>query len=124
MVTSLSGQQWRAQALYEELYCARGDMENRSKEQFSLFADRVSAETSGPIKCAYICRLWRISWSAVSPVGLRATVLAQAQVATIRTKLLKIDAQIRVTVRKVWVSMASSYPWPDLYQQVWNNLRC
>ena len=50
--------------------------------------------------------------------------MAQAQVSTIRTKLLKIGAQIRVTVRKVWVSMASSYPWQDLYQQVWTNLRC
>jgi hypothetical protein len=55
---------------------------------------------------------------------LQATELAQAQVSTIRTKLLKIGAQIRVTVRKVWVSMASSYPWQDLYQQVWVNLRC
>lgn len=52
------------------------------------------------------------------------TELAEAQVSTIRTKLLKIGAQIRVTVRKVWVSMASSYPWQDLYQQVWTNLRC
>ena len=55
---------------------------------------------------------------------LKATELAQAQVATIRTKLLKIGAQVRVTVRKVWVSMASSYPWQDLYAQVWTNLRC
>ena len=54
-------------------------------------------------------------------MGLKATELAQAQVSTIRTKLLKIGAQIRVTVR---VSMASSYPWQDLYQQVWTNLRC
>jgi len=50
--------------------------------------------------------------------------VAQAQVATIRTKLLKIGAQIRITVRKVWISMASSYPCQDLYQQVWTNLRC
>jgi len=55
---------------------------------------------------------------------LKATALADAQVSTIRTKLLKIGAQIRVTVRKVWISMASSYPWPDLYQHVWTNLRC
>jgi hypothetical protein len=86
VVTSLTKEQWEAQALYEKLYCGRGYMENRIKEQFSLFADRVSSE--------------------------------------IRTKLLKIGAQIRVTVRKVWVSMASSYPWQDLYHQVWENLRC
>ncbi len=125
VVTSLSGQQWRAQALYEELYCARGDMENRSKEQFSLFADRVSAETMRANQMRlYLSAMAYILVSGLRRLGLRATVLAQAQVATMRTKLLKIGAQIRVTVRKVWVSMASSYPWPDLYQQVWNNLRC
>ena len=57
-------------------------------------------------------------------LGLKATELAQAQVSTIRRKLLKIGAQVRVTVRKVWVSMASSYPWQPLYRQVWVNLRC
>jgi len=57
-------------------------------------------------------------------LGLQATELAQAQVATIRVQLFKIGAQVRVTARKVWVSMASSYPWQNLYQQVWANLRC
>jgi hypothetical protein len=55
---------------------------------------------------------------------LKATEFAQAQVATIRTKLLKIGAQVRVTVRKVWISMASGYPWQSVYHQVWSNLRC
>jgi len=125
IVTSLSAERWKAQELYEELYCARGDMENRIKEQFWLFADRVSAETMR-------ANQMRLYWSVMAYVlvsglrrlGLKATELAQAQVATIRTKLLKIGAQVRVTVRKVWVSMASSYPWQDLYQQVWSNLRC
>jgi hypothetical protein len=62
--------------------------------------------------------------SGLRRMGLKGTELAQAQVSTIRTKLLKIGARIRVTVRKVWVSMASSYPWQDFYQQVWTNLRC
>jgi GDPmannose 4,6-dehydratase len=62
--------------------------------------------------------------SGLRRLGLKATELAEAQVSTIRTKLLKIGAQIRVTVRKVWVSMASSYPWQNLHQQVWTNLRC
>jgi len=62
--------------------------------------------------------------SGLRRLGLKATELAQAQVSTIRTKLLKIGAQVRVTVRKVWISMASSYPWQGLYQQVWANLRC
>ena len=62
--------------------------------------------------------------SGLRRLGLQATELAEAQVATIRTKLLKIGAQIRVTARKVWVSMASGYPWQKLYQEVWANLRC
>jgi hypothetical protein len=56
--------------------------------------------------------------------GAESDGTGAAQVSTIRTKLLKIGAQIRVTVRKVSVSMASSYPWQDLYRQVWTNLRC
>jgi len=125
VVTSLTKEEWTAQALYEELYCARGDMENRIKEQFSLFADRVSAETMRANQMRlYLSTMAYILLSGLRRLGLKATELAEAQVSTIRTKLLKIGAQIRVTVRKVWVSMASSYPWQDLYQQVWTNLRC
>jgi hypothetical protein len=125
VVTSMTPEEWRAQALYEELYCARGDMENRIKEQFSLFADRVSAETIRANQMRlYLSTMAYILVSGLRRLGLKATELAEAQVSTIRTKLLKIGAQIRVTVRKVWVSMASSYPWQDLYQQVWTNLRC
>jgi len=125
VVTSLRSEQWGAQALYEELYCARGDMENRIKEQFSLFADRVSTETMRANQMRlYLSSMAYVLVSGLRRLGLKATELAEAQVSTIRTKLLKIGAQIRVTVRKVWVSMASSYPWQDLYQQVWANLRC
>jgi hypothetical protein len=125
VVTSLTVERWAAPALYEELYCERGDMENRIKEQFSLFADRVSAETMRANQLRlYLSTMTYILVSSLRRVGLQGTELAQAQVATIRTKLLKIGAQIRVSVRKVWVSMASSYPWQGLYQQVWSNLRC
>jgi hypothetical protein len=125
VVTSLRGEARAAQALYEELYCARGDMENRIKEQFSLFADRVSSETMRANQMRlYLSSMAYVLVSGLRRVGLKGTELAQAQVSTIRTKLLKIGAQIRVTVRKVWVSMASSYPWQDLYGQVWANLRC
>src|SRR5271169_2252150 len=125
VVTSLTRECWTAQVLYEELYCERGDMENRIKEQFSLFADRVSAETMRANQMRlYLSAVAYILVSGLRRVGLKGTELAQAQVATIRTKLLKIGAQIRVSVRKVWVSMASSYPWQGLYQQVWTNLRC
>jgi len=125
VVTSLTPEQWPAKALYEELYCARGDMENRIKEQFSLFADGVSAETMRANQLRlYLSTMAYILVSGLRRLGLQATALAEAQVCTIRTKLLKIGARIRVTVRKVWVSMASSYPWQELYQQVWTNLRC
>ena len=125
VVTSLTSEEWPAKALYEKLYCARGDMENRIKEQFSLFADRVSTETMRANQMRlYLSTMAYALVSGLRRLGLKATELAAAQVSTIRTKLLKIGAQIRVTVRKVWVSMASSYPWQELYQQVWANLRC
>jgi hypothetical protein len=125
VVTSLASDEWEARKLYEQLYCARGDMENRIKEQFSLFADRVSTETIRANQMRlYLSAMAYILVSGLRRLGLKATELAQAQVSTIRTRLLKIGAQIRVTARKVWVSMASSYPWQNLYQQVWTNLRC
>jgi hypothetical protein len=125
VVTNLTSEEFAAQALYEREYCGRGDMENRIKEQFSLFADRVSSETmrSNQMRL-YLSAMAYILASGLRRLGLQGTELAQAQVSTIRTKLLKIGAQIRVSVRKVWVSMASSYPWPHLYEQVWANLRC
>jgi hypothetical protein len=125
VVTSLTGERWAAQALYEELYCGRGDMENRIQEQFSLFADRVSAETMRANQLRlYLSAAAYILVSGLRRLGLKGTELAQAQVSTIRTRLLKIGAHIRISVRRVWVSMASSYPWQGVYQQVWSNLRC
>ena len=125
VVTSLTSTAWAAKELYEQRYCARGDMENRIKEQFSLFADRASAETMRANQMRlYLSAMAYILMSGLRRLGLKATELAQAQVSTIRLKLLKIGAQIRISVRKVWVSMASSYPGQDLYQRVWTNLRC
>lgn len=99
-------------------------MENRIKEQFSLFADRVSAESMRANQLRlYVSAVAYILVSGLRRLGLKGTELAQAQVSSIRTKLLKIGAQIRLSVRKVWVSMASGYPWQDLYRQVWWNLR-
>jgi hypothetical protein len=125
VVTSLTSESCTAQALYEELYCARGDMENRIKEQFRLFADRVSTETMRANQMRlYLSAMAYILVSGLRRLGLPGTELADAQISTIRSRLLKIGAQIRVTVRKVWVSMSSSYPWQGLYRQVWGNLRC
>jgi hypothetical protein len=125
VVTSLASERWAGRALYEELYCERGNMENRIKEQFSLFADRVSAETMRANQMRlYLSAMAYVLVSGLRRVGLKGTELAQAQVSTIRIRLLKIGAQIRVSVRKVWVSMASSYPLQGMFQQVWSNLRC
>jgi hypothetical protein len=125
IVTSLPAGAWEARSLYEDLYCARGDMENRIKEQqLYLFADRTSAATMR----ANQIRLWFSSiayllMQALRRLGLKGTALAQAQCQTIRLKLLKIGAQVRITVRKVWVALASSSPYAALFAQVYRNLQ-
>lgn len=125
VVTSLPAERWAQRELYEDLYCARGDMENRIKEQFVLFADRVSASTMRANQLRiYLSVMAYTLMCGLRRLGLKATELATAQVGTIRLRLLKIGAQIRVTVRKVWVQMASSYPYQALFQHVWQQLRC
>jgi Transposase DDE domain group 1 len=125
VVTSLAGEAWGAQPLYENLYCARGDMENRIKEQFMLFADRVSAATMRANQLRlYLSVMAYLLVCGLRRVGLRATQLAQAQISTIRLRLLKIGAQIRVTVRKIWVQMSSGFPLQDLFSQALRQLRC
>jgi len=125
VVTSLPVEQIAGQPLYEERYCARGDMENRIKEQqLFLFADRTSCATMR----ANQLRLWFSSVAYVllqtlRDVGLKDTELERAQCDTIRLKVLKIGAQVRVTYRKVWVALAECYPWRSLFAQVWTNLR-
>jgi hypothetical protein len=125
VVTSLTTERWEARTLYEDLYCARGEMENRVKEQFQLFADRTSTHW-----------LWsnqlRLSLSAFAyvlidtlrRVGLPGTEMAQAEVQTIRLRLLKIGAVVRVSVRKIWVSLASAHPAAPLFAHVYAALRC
>ena len=125
VVTSLTAQELAAQELYEDLYCARGDMENRIKEQFWLFADRVSAETIRANQFRlYLSVMAYILTSGLRRIGLKGTALATAQVSTIRLKLLKIGAQIRVTVRRVWISLASSFPLQREFALIYSNLRC
>ena len=125
VVTNLSPEQWPAQELYEELYCARGDMENRIKEQLHLFATRVSAETLRANQLrVYFSAMAYMLLHGLRRLGLQGTALARAQVETIRLRLLKIGARIRITVRKVWVSMASSYPLQAIFAQAWGQLRC
>ena len=125
VVTNLDAESWPARKLYEDLYCERGEMENRIKEQLSLFAGRVSAETLQANQL-------RLNFSAAAYVllhglrrlGLQGTELARAQATTIRLRLLKIGARVRVTARKVWLSLASSFPLQPLFAQVWAALRC
>lgn len=124
VVTSLKAEEWAAQALYEELYCARGEMENRIKEQFSLFADRVSSETMRANQMRmYFSAMAYVLVCGLRRLGLKDTELEKAQAATIRTRLLKIGAQVRVSVRRVYLAMAASYPWADLFAQVHAQLR-
>jgi hypothetical protein len=113
VVTSLSSENAEPQRLYEEIYCARGDMENRIKEcQLDLFADRTSAATMR----ANQLRLWFASMAyvllcALRRIALEHTHFAKATCGTIRLKLLKIGALVRITVRRVKFAMASGYPY-------------
>ncbi len=125
MVTSLAAVSWSAQRLYEELYCARGEMENRIKEQYSLFAGRVSAATLRANQLRlYLSAAAYVLMSAFRRVALCNTEWARAQCETIRLQLLCIGAQVRLTARKVWVSLASSYPHWRAFERAYTQLRC
>ena len=125
VVTSFSPDQWDARAVYEDLYCARGDMENRIKEQqLDLFADRTSAHTMR----ANQLRLWFSSMAYVlvnllRHFGLRGTELERAQAGTIRLKLLKVAAIVRVSVRRVVLSLSAAAPVRDLFARIAEQLR-
>jgi len=124
VVTSLGREVWEARRLYEELYCARGEMENRIKEQLMLFADRTSTAfmRSNQIRL-YFSSIAYLLMEALRRLGLKETELAQAQVTTIRLKVLKIGALIRVTVRKVWIALAGGYPYAELWARIWGQLQ-
>lgn len=125
VVTSIRPAQMAARQLYEDLYCARGEMENRIKEQqLWLFADRTSTAylRSNQIRL-YFSSFTYLLMQALRRLGLKGTEMARAQCGTIRLKLLKIGAQIRITVRKVWVSMVSACPFAALFAQAYGNLQ-
>lgn len=112
VVTSLSAAQMEARGLYEDLYCARGEMENRIKEQqLGLFADRTSTTMmrSNQVRL-YFSSLAYCLLQALRELGLVGTKRARAQCSTIRARLLKIGARVRVTARRVWISMATGHP--------------
>jgi hypothetical protein len=116
VVTSLTAERWPAQELYERLYCARGEMENRIKEQLSLFSDRLSTETLRANQLRlYFSSLAYVLLQALRRLGLRGTTWATAQVETIRLRLLKIAAEVRLTARRIWVRYSRAYPWRTLF---------
>lgn len=121
VVTSLPAEQVAAQELYQKVYCARGECpENRIKEQqLDLFADRTSTGKmwSNQLRL-YFSSIAYVLIQTLRRVGLAGTKLEKAQCGTIRLKLLKIGALIRVTVRKVWISLAGSYPYAGLFADV------
>jgi len=122
VVTSLTGIE--ARSLYEDFYCERGEMENRIKEQqLDLFADRTStAKMRANQIRLYFSTIAYCLMQALRELGLAGTKMAQAQCGTIRVRLLKIGARVRVTVRKVWVSMASGHPAQSLFGEVCQRL--
>jgi hypothetical protein len=125
IVSSIETERIDARTLYEQLYCERGEMENRIKEQqLWLFADRTSA---GKMRANQI-RLYFSSaayllMQALRRLGLQGTQMATAQCNTIRLKLLKVGAQVKVTVRKVWISLAGGYPYRDLFCETFRNIQ-
>jgi hypothetical protein len=125
VVTSYPTERMAAAPLYEELYCARGDMENRIKEQqLGLFADRTSSATMR----ANQLRLWfaAVAYALLNHLrhqALRDTELARGQVSTIRCRLLKIGARVTVSVRRIVVSFSSAFPLQALFARVLANLQ-
>ena len=125
VVTTLSTEEWDARSLYEDLYCARGDMENRIKEQqLALFADRTSTHAM----CSNQLRLYFSSFAYVlmqtlRRLGLEGTSMAGAQCDTIRLKLFKIGAHIRLSVRRVRIAFSESYPCAGLFRQILRKLQ-
>ena len=121
VVTSLSPEQMAAQELYEKVYCARGECpENRIKEQqLDLFADRTSTGKmwSNQLRL-YFSSIAYVLMQTLRRTALAGTELEKAQCGTIRLKLLKIGAQVRVTVRKIWISLSGSYPYAALFTRV------
>ena len=125
MVTSLDRQTIAKQAFYEELYCARGDMENRIKEQqLWLFADRTSTATMRANQLRlYFSAFAGILLTILRRAGLQGTELANARFDTIRARLIKLAGRIKVSVRRIRISLSSVYPLQELFAQALSALR-
>lgn len=125
VVTTLSTHTLDARAVYEDLYCARGEMENRIKEQqLALFADRTSTHEmrSNQLRL-YFSSFAYVLMQTLRRLGLTGTALARAQCDTIRLKLFKIGAHIRISVRRIRIAFSESYPYAELFWQVLRTLQ-
>jgi hypothetical protein len=125
VVTSFSATQCEKRCLYEKLYCARGEMENRIKEQLELFADRASCHTFRGNEI----RLWwamaaHLLVTMIRRLALKGTALENAQAPTLRAKLLKIGALVRISVRRVYVRLSSAFPLQQLFALALQRLQC
>ena len=125
VVTSLSKEAFDARTLYEQEYCGRGEMENRIKEQqLYLFADCLCCETMRANQLRlYLSTVAYVLMRSFREFGLCDTEMSKAQCSTIRQKLFKIGAVVRVSVRRVVLSMSQAYPFAELFAQVCANLK-
>lgn len=125
VVTNFACGVFEARALYEDFYCARGDMENRIKEQqLDLFADRTSTRAMASNQL----RLWfsafaHLMLSQLRAIALSGTRLEKATIGTLRVRLFKIAARVKLSVRRIRVELAGGCPDQDVFAQVWRNLQ-
>ena len=125
VVTSLRTDEWATQKLYEQFYCQRGEMKNRIKEQMCLFAYRLSTEEMrGNQLRMYLSALAYTLVEALRRLALKGTEWAEAQVDATRLKLFKIGALVRISARRVWLELNSTYPWKQIYARAFDALRC
>ena len=117
VVTNLSPRKAAARRLYEKLYCARGEMETRIKEQqLDLFADRTSAHTMRANQLRlYFSSFAYVLMHALRRLGTDGTQFARAQCATLRLKLFKLGARVKITARRVWLSFSQAYPYAKTF---------
>ena len=122
--TSLPKETFEAKSLYQDFYCQRGDMENRIKEQkIDLYSSRLSTETlkSNQLRL-YFSSIAYIVLNDLRRLGLKDTLLSCAQCCTIRLKLLKIGAKVKLSLSRIFVSFTSSYPFQSIFDKVYSNL--
>jgi len=119
VVTNCPAEEFPAAPLYEQLYCARGDMENAVKEhQLDLFGERLSCAgfASNEVRLL-LASFAQLLVERLRTIGLRGTALARATAATIRVQLLKIAAQVNVSVRRIHVRLASAFARREIFAQ-------